>query len=63
MSESVAGDADTLAGLLLELKGEFPSRHEVLEFENFRFEVLEMDARRILKVKVVISEPVKKEED
>ena len=58
--ESVAGDADTLAGLLLELKGEFPSRHEVLEFENFRFEVLEMDARRILKVKVVISEPVKK---
>jgi putative hemolysin len=61
--ESVAGDADTLAGLLLELKGEFPSRHEVLEFENFRFEVLEMDARRILKVKVVISEPVKKEED
>ena len=49
--ETVEGDADTLAGLLLELKGEFPSLHEVITYQYFRFEVLEMDARRILKVK------------
>ena len=53
--EDVVGDADTLAGLLLEIKGEFPKLHEKLEYDNFLFEVLEMDARRILKVKVIIS--------
>ena len=47
--EDVEGDADTLAGLLLEIKGEFPKQHEKLEYERFQFEVLEMDARRILK--------------
>lgn len=52
--DKVAGDADTLAGLLLELKGEFPTIHEKLKFNNFLFEVLEMDARRIMKVKLTI---------
>ena len=55
--EDVEGDADTLAGLLLEIKGEFPKLHEKLEYEHFLFEVLEMDARRILKVKVIIGKP------
>ena len=54
--EEVQGDADTLAGLLLEIKGDFPQLNEKLEFENFTFEVLEMDERRISKVKVVIHE-------
>lgn len=49
--EKVAGDADTLAGLLLEIKGEFPQLHEKLPYENYVFEILEMDNRRILKVK------------
>ena len=56
--EDVQGDADTLAGLLLEIKGEFPKKHEKLEYEHFEFEVLEMDARRILKVKVIIGKPI-----
>ena len=55
--EDVEGDADTLAGLLLEIKGEFPKLHEKLEYDHVLFEVLEMDARRILKVKVVIGKP------
>lgn len=49
--EEVSGDADTIAGLLLEIKGEFPVRHEKLIYKNYEFEVLEMDKRRILKVK------------
>ena len=53
--EPMAGEADTLAGLLLELKGEFPSRHEKLTYRNFTFEVLEMENRRILKIKVIIT--------
>ena len=60
--EDIEGDADTLAGLLLEIKGEFPKLHEKLEYEHYQFEVLEMDARRILKIKVIIGEP-KKEND
>lgn len=53
--EEVAGDADTLAGLLLELKGEFPVRHEKVNYGIYEFEVLEMDNRRILKVKFTIN--------
>jgi hypothetical protein len=45
-----------LAGLLLEIKGEFPKLHEKMEYEHYQFEVLEMDARRILKVKVIIGD-------
>lgn len=61
--ESVAGDADTLAGLLLELKGEFPVLHEVINFNRYRFEILEMDARRIVKVKVTVGKKTEKERE
>ena len=50
--EEAAGDSDTLAGLVLELKGEFPALHEIIRYKDFVFEVLEMDAHRIVKVKV-----------
>lgn len=50
--EELAGDADTLAGLVLELKGEFPALHEIIHCKDFVFEVLQMNAHRIVKVKV-----------
>ena len=53
--DEVAGDSDTLAGLLLELKGEFPALHENVTYDHYEFEVLEMDNRRILKVKFTIN--------
>lgn len=56
--DPIVGEADTLAGLLLEIKGEFPQLHEQLTFDRYLFEVLEMDARRILKVKVTVNDPV-----
>ncbi len=52
--EEVAGDADSLAGLLLELKGDFPSMHEHLEYKNYAFDVLGIDGRRISRVKVTV---------
>lgn len=55
--DEVAGDSDTLAGLLLELKGEFPVLHEKVTYDHYEFEVLEMDNRRILKVKFTINTP------
>ena len=60
--DEVAGDADTLAGLLLELKGEFPSLHEKVTYSHYEFEVLEMDNRRILKVKFTV-QPLSVEAD
>ena len=53
--DEVAGEADTLAGLLLEIKGDFPKVHETLSYGRFKFEVLQIEERRIAKVKVTIS--------
>ena len=52
----VEGDADTVAGLLLEIKGDFPVIHEKLEYRNYLFEIMELEERRISRVKVVIRE-------
>ena len=52
--EEVEGDADTIAGLLLEIKGEFPRLREKIDYRDFTFEILEMEERRISKVKVVV---------
>ena len=52
--EEVEGDADSLAGLLLEIKGDFPELHERIDYQNFTFEVTELDEHRISKIKVVI---------
>ena len=52
----VEGDADTLAGLLLEIKGDFPSMHEKIDYKNYTFEVMEIGQRRISKVKVTVHE-------
>lgn len=55
-------EVETLAGLLLEIKGDFPQRREIVDFPPYRFQVLEVDNRRILKVKFTrIPEPEKTE--
>ncbi len=60
--EKVSGEADTLAGLVLEIKGEFPKVHEKLSYKNYDFDILAMDNRRILKVKFTINPIVTNEE-
>jgi CBS domain containing-hemolysin-like protein len=52
--DRVKGDADTLAGLILELRGEIPKRDDKLAYKNFVFEVIEVDSRRIKQIKVKI---------
>lgn len=52
----VEGDADTLAGLLLEIKGDFLSIHEKIDYLNYTFEVVGLEKRRISRVKVIIHE-------
>lgn len=46
-------EIDTLAGLLLAVKGEFPETGEKIEIKDFTFEIVEMDERRILKIKII----------
>lgn len=52
--EEVTEEVDTLAGLILELKGDFPRRQEIVTFKGYQFQVLEMNKRRIVKVKFTI---------
>jgi gliding motility-associated protein GldE len=53
--EEVKGDADTLAGLILELTGEFPELHEKVLYMNFTFHIEALDRRRIKEIKVLIN--------
>ncbi len=54
--DKVEGDSDTLAGLILELKGNIPERGEVLEHEGIKFTVEAVDKRRIKRVKISLPE-------
>lgn len=51
--DEVAGESDTIAGLLLEIKGDFPKLHEIIRYNNFIFEVLKIEDRRLAKIKVI----------
>lgn len=48
----VKGEADTLAGLILELKGEIPLINETIKCKNFVFTIDAVDNRRIKQIKV-----------
>jgi CBS domain containing-hemolysin-like protein len=52
----VKGDADTLAGLILEIKGEIPSFKEQVKCKTFTFTIEEVDNRRIKQIKVVVNQ-------
>ena len=52
--EDVAGEADTLAGLLLEVKGEFPRLHEKIVCAGVEFEVMMKDKYRLVKIKATL---------
>lgn len=60
--EDVEGDADTLAGLLLEIKGDFLSIHERLDYKNYSFEIVGIEGRRISKIKVIVHDAGKEED-
>ena len=48
----VKGDAETLAGLMLELKRDFPRKGDVFTSHDIRFTVQEMDGHRVDKIRV-----------
>ena len=52
--DEVKGEADTLAGLILEIKGEIPMKNDVISYTNFVFNITSVDNRRIKEVEVRI---------
>jgi putative hemolysin len=52
--DEIKGEADTLAGLILELKGEFPLLHDRIPYKNFVFTIEALNKRRIQQIKVEI---------
>jgi gliding motility-associated protein GldE len=54
--DDVKGDAETVAGLILELKGGFPKARDVIVCKNIDFTIMSMDNRRIKEVKVYLRE-------
>jgi len=52
--DEVKGEAETLAGLILELNGEIPEKNERFSFQGYQFIVEEVDERRITKIQVEI---------
>lgn len=52
--DKVKGEADTLAGLILELRGEIPGKDDILVYKNLTFTIVSVDHRRIKNIKVTI---------
>jgi len=52
--ESIKGEAETLAGLILELNGEIPDKNDRFSYKGFSFIIEQVDERRISRVRVEI---------
>jgi len=50
------GESDSLAGLILEIAGEFPTINQQFETNNYVFTVLEINKNRIAKVKLTLKQ-------
>ena len=53
--DDIKGDSDTLAGLILEIKGEIPKIYEKITYKNFVFKIESVDKRRIRRIKITIN--------
>ena len=56
MFDEVKGEADTLAGLILEITGDFPKLFEEITYKHVIFKIEAEDKRRIKKIKVSVNQ-------
>lgn len=52
--EAVKGEADTIAGFLLEISRGFPKKNEILKFHKYAFTIEAFDNKRIKQIKLSI---------
>ncbi len=57
--DGIRGDADSLAGIILELRGEIPRAKDALVYKNLMFTIESVDKRRIKSIKVEVRTPRK----
>jgi gliding motility-associated protein GldE len=53
--EENKGEAETIAGFVLEISGSFPKRNSKINFENYVFTIESLDKKRIKRVKFTIT--------
>lgn len=56
--KEIEGEADTLAGLILEIKGELPRKNEIIIYREHKFTIVDVDNRRIKKIKYEKQNPL-----
>ncbi len=61
--DDIKGEADTLAGLILEIKGEMPRKNESFKYSHYTFTVKSVDKRRIKQIQVTLSKPENTDEN
>lgn len=52
--EKDRGDAETLAGFLLEINGLIPKKQAIIKYKTYKFEIVAADMRKIVKVRFSI---------
>jgi putative hemolysin len=52
--EDQKGEAETLAGFVLEISGKFPKRNSKIKFENYLFSIEALDKKRIKRLKITL---------
>ena len=55
--EDEKGEAETLAGFLLEISKGFPKKNEVISFHNYAFTIEAFEGKRIKQIKLTIENP------
>lgn len=54
--DDIKGESDSLAGLILEIKGNIPDIGDIIKFNHLTFKIESVDKRRIKRVKITIDE-------
>jgi len=61
--ETVRGESETLAGLMLEMTGEIPQKGQVIKYGNFNFRIESADRRRIKEIRVELADGYEKHKE
>jgi putative hemolysin len=48
------GEFETLNGFLIYLKGRIPEKGEIVDYEEYKFEIMERDKKRVKQVKIYL---------
>ncbi|MFT6708911.1 MAG: putative hemolysin, partial [Flavobacteriales bacterium] len=55
------GDADSVAGLLLEIIGQIPKANERASYNDYNFKIVSVNRRRIERIHIFLPQPTHEE--